>query len=151
MSNEEKIIQEDHFKRIQRGFFKITFMQGVTIISLAAAAFAWYVSRDEKQIIDGTVLLQKVDKLAQDFKSSRAKDSIINRQQRFLDSVHLANQFADLKNKITADIERQLSSSEKRLDRLERKVQTGFVREIKKSGPAGPVTLQNTNNRENEK
>ena len=59
MSNEEKVIQEDHFKRIQRGFFKITFMQGITLISLIGASFTWYINRDEKQIIDGTILLQK--------------------------------------------------------------------------------------------
>lgn len=147
MSNEEKIYQEHNLRSMRRGFFRVTFMQLITIGSIIAAAFSWYTKNDEKQIIDGTVLAGKVDNLRADFKNSRMKDSVIRLQQRFIDSVSLDKKFTSLQNNIYSEINRKLITTDQRLRKLEERVKITFVEEVKKHGPTGPVTIEPSKNK----
>jgi len=141
MSDAEKEVQERHYKKIDRGVFRITLMQIVTFISVVGCFLSWYQNRDEKQIIDGSVLANQMINLRQDFKQGRAKDSIITKQQRILDSISMAKKFADLKNDITQDISKKLVTTDKRLSQLEKRMRVSFVQEIKKQGASGPVSI----------
>lgn len=145
MSNEEKI----SFKKIENYGFRISLMQAVTLALALLSGFQYYLSNDEKQVIDGASLHSQIKDLASEVRNSRARDSIYARhlrisdsvatiQRRQSDSVNLAVKFNNLKYFINADVHR--------LGIIERKLHINFVQETKPSGPAGPVALRGVSN-----
>ena len=131
MSNEERQEQQHYFRKIDRYGFRITFMQVITIAAVAFSWFTWHQATDEKQIIDNSSLYSKIDNMARDVRVVKTKDSLMSAQRHLLDSINLVSRFTDLKNSINSDMSTKFYSVDKRLERLEKRVNLKFVEEIK--------------------
>lgn len=145
MSNEERQEQHLTFKKIENVGFKVTVMQLITIVGLLLDGFLWYQNHEQKSLLDSSALSNKIDNVLVYVRNSHATDSIKNQQQRKVDSLLLNNKFSDLKLSIVTDINHKLALHEHQISELENR--STWVREIKKHGASGPVTLQNVSNR----
>lgn len=146
MSNEERQQQQHYFKKIDQYGFRITFMQGVTILALAFSCLSWYIGKDEKTTIDGAALSVKIDNLSKDIRIGKTRDSLSAVQYRFTDSINMAKKFEALKESINADLNRKFFSQSVKINDLEKRVNYKFVQEVKRNGPSGPVVLKPANN-----